>query len=109
MLIKDENKVKFYQQPNGKEPFVEWSYSLDKTNQFRIFQRLNRLARGNFGDCKAVGDGVYELRLFFGKGYRVYFGKEGNTIIIILCGGDKKTQSKDIEKAKQFWRDYNEQ
>jgi len=69
--------------------------------------RLNRLRLGNFGDCKFVGDGVHELRIAYGPGYRVYFGREGNFVVILLSGGDKGSQTRDITKAKEFWLDYN--
>ena len=63
---------------------------------------------GNFGDHKGVGEGIFELRLFFGPGYRVYFAEDGDTIVLLLCGGDKSSQSRDIELAKQCWKDYKE-
>jgi putative addiction module killer protein len=72
----------------------------------RILARVSRLQQGNYGDCESVGDGVSELRLFFGSGYRVYFGEKDNQIVVLLCGGDKSTQSKDIEQAKAYWKEY---
>jgi putative addiction module killer protein len=71
-----------------------------------ILARVSCLQQGNYGDCEVVGDGVYELRLFFGSGYRVYFGEEDNHIVVLLCGGDKGSQSKDIEQAKAYWKEY---
>lgn len=68
--------------------------------------RIRRVASGNFGDHKAVGEGVYELRLFFGSGYRIYYALAGTRIVLLLAGGDKKGQSRDIEKAKGFWTRY---
>ncbi|RKZ91012.1 MAG: hypothetical protein DRR19_08385 [Candidatus Parabeggiatoa sp. nov. 1] len=68
--------------------------------------RIDRLIRGHFGDSKSVGEGVYELRIDYGPGYRVYFGKVGLTIVLLLCGGDKSTQQVDIHKAKTYWHDY---
>jgi putative addiction module killer protein len=72
----------------------------------RVFVRLKRAEQGNFGDHGSVGEGVIELRIDFGPGYRVYFGIDGDEIIL-LWGGTKKTQDEDIETAKEFWRDYN--
>ena len=72
----------------------------------RVRVRLNRLRLGNFGDCKSVGGGVGELRVDYGPGYRVYFGRQGDRIVILLCGGAKKTQSKDIQLAQQYWAEY---
>ena len=71
--------------------------------------RLNRLQLGNEGHWKSVGDGIKELKIPIGKGHRVYYGWTGKEIVLLLCGGDKSTQRKDISKAKQYWSDYNEQ
>lgn len=66
------------------------------------------MKNGQFGDCKAIGGSLYELRLFFGSGYRVYFGEHGGKTVLILAGEDKSTQSKDIKKAKEYWKTYLE-
>ena len=91
----------------GIEPFTEWLYGLkDSLNRQRIISRIRRLEQGNFGDCEPVGEGVSELRLFFGAGYRVYFGEDAENIVVLLTGGDKKSQKKDIKQAKAYWREY---
>lgn len=69
---------------------------------------IARVRSGNFGDSKSVGFGVIELRIPYGPGYRVYFGRDGASLVVLLCGGDKSTQSKDIENAKKYWSDYQE-
>jgi putative addiction module killer protein len=87
------------------ERFADWLTDLrDIAGRARIVKRLVRLADGQFGDAKPVGDGVHELRLFFGPGYRVYFVEEGGTVILLLAGGDKGSQSRDIERAKELAR-----
>lgn len=68
--------------------------------------RIVRLTEGNYGDCASVGDGVSELRMFFGPGYRVYIGEAGNQIVVLLCGDDKSTQTQDIDIAKTYWKEY---
>lgn len=83
-----------------------WVRSLSRHHRARVFARLDRVETGNLGDCKPVGDGVFELRLQFGAGYRVYFGEVGRTIVLLLCGGDKSSQKKDVVKAKQYWHMY---
>lgn len=96
-----------YLTENGRNPFRDWLEELrDRQARAKIRVRLNRIRLGNLGDSKSVGDGVHELRIPHGPGYRVYFGRKGNTIVILLFGGDKKTQSKDIALAKQQWQDY---
>ena len=72
----------------------------------KIRVRLDRMSLGNYGDCHGVGEGVKELRIDFSPGYRVYFGQEGGTIVLLLCGGDKSTQAKDIETARRYWNEY---
>jgi len=68
--------------------------------------RLNRIRLGNFGDCKSVGGGVGELRIDFGPGYRVYYGRDGALVVVLLCGGTKGTQARDVLRAKGYWRKY---
>lgn len=99
--------LKLYRNEKGVEPFTKWLNALrDVAGRQRIYARVGRLEAGNFGDCKSVGGGVWELRLFFGPGYRVYFAKEGTEVILLLCGGDKKTQKHDIAEAKTYWKEY---
>ena len=91
----------------NKEPFTDWLNGLrDTQSRRRILRRLTRLESGNFGDSKPVGRGVSELRFFFGPGYRVYFGQEGDTIVVLLCGGDKDSQHRDIRQAQIYWKEY---
>lgn len=101
--------VKLYGESGSKVPYLKWIDSIkDKEIRIRIQQRIRRLELGNFGNCKALKDGIYELKLDFGPGYRIYYGLEGKTIVILLCGGNKSTQKDDIEKAKKFWKNYKE-
>ena len=96
-----------YQADDGTEPVTDWLQSLrDKQAQAKVRIRLKRLEAGIFGDCEPVGDGVLELREHLGAGYRVYFGRHGQRIVILLCGGTKKTQSNDIKTAKAYWADW---
>lgn len=100
-------EIREYLATDSHSPFVEWLRGLrDRQARARIMVRLNRLRLGNFGDCRSVGDGVFELRMMFGPGYRVYFGRDGERVVMLLCGGDKDTQQKDVELAKHYWRDY---
>ena len=102
-------KLQVYQTQNGREPFSEWLLSLrDAKGQTRIRKRLDQIEDGNFGDCQSVGGGVFELRLHFGAGYRIYFGEIGNDIVLLLCGGDKSSQTRDIRRAKSYWSQYKE-
>ena len=97
----------YYQTASGKRPFVEWLASLNDTQaRGKIQARLARVAVGNFGDVETVGEGVLELRVDWGPGYRVYFARPGRTIVLLLCGGDKSTQQKDIDRAKDCFKDY---
>lgn len=96
-----------YQREDGSEPFTEWLTALrDKAAEARIRVRLRRVEAGNFGDCEPVGDGVTELRIHVGAGYRVYFGRHGKSLVILLCGGDKGSQAADIKRAKTLWAEW---
>ena len=99
--------VIIYRDRAGHEPLTDWLNSLrDPVTRRRILQRLLRLESGHYGDYKAVGAGVNELRLFFGPGYRIYFGEDGDTLVILLCGGDKDSQHRDIAQAQAYWQEY---
>jgi len=100
-------EVRRYRSAAGGEPFTEWLTDLpDRRTRARILARLERLEAGNFGDAKYLRDGVSELRIDWGPGYRVYFGRDGRTVIVLLCGGDKRKQDADIRKAVKLWQEY---
>lgn len=100
-------ELRFYQTRNRTRPLQEWLEDLrDKQAIARIDARLARLAGGNFGDSRPVGEGVIELRIDWGPGYHVYFARLGQVVILLLCGGDKRTQQKDIDRAKAYFDDY---
>src|SRR4051812_34166609 len=100
-------EVVAFQARDGQVPFEKWLDDLDdKRAVARVLARLARVRQGNLGDCKTVGDGVAELRIDYGPGYRVYLGQKGNTMVVLLCGGDKRTQERDIRQAKEFWQEY---
>jgi putative addiction module killer protein len=104
-----KKELRIYRTKDGNEPFVEWIEALkDMAGRAHITNRLNRVTLGNYGDCKLVGGGVYEIRIHYGPGYRVYFSEQENTILLLLLGGNKRTQSKDIKKAKQFLTAFRE-
>ena len=96
-----------YQREDGLEPLTEWLSALrDKVAQARIRVRLRQVQAGNFGDVEPVGDGVSELRIHVGAGYRVYCARHGKAVVILLCGADKGSQSADIKRAKEFWLEW---
>jgi len=104
-----KKEIRFYQKPNGKEPFSEWFKSIkDIKIRAHLKNRFERVCVGNTGDCKAVGDGIFEIRIHYGPGYRVYFAEKGGYFILFLIGGTKNSQKKDIEKAKAYWADFQE-
>src|SRR3954453_15772491 len=100
--------VREYVTADGKSPFREWLRSLTKAVGARIQLRVQRFELGNLGDHKNVGEGVWETRGTVGPAYRIYFGKDGDSIVVLLVGGDKGSQAKDIKRARRFWRDYLE-
>ncbi len=101
--------VEIYQNKQGYRPFEAWVNRLrDQRAQAAIDNRIRRISLGNLGDYKSIGEGICELIIDIGPGYRVYFRRIGQTIILLLCGGDKRSQRRDISRAKQFWNDYQE-
>lgn len=104
-----EKVVRLHLNERGVSPFEKWFDRLaDFTAKGRILARIARLRSGNAGDLKSVGDGVFELRIDHGPGYRIYFGKKGDLLVILLLGGTKNSQRKDIQQAKDYWNDYEE-
>lgn len=98
--------IEVYASDRGKEPFNEWLQSIkDKKTKVTILMRIQRLREGNFGDFKSF-DGLYELRVNFGPGYRIYCSKIGARVILLLGGGDKSTQDRDIKKCKSYLEDH---
>jgi putative addiction module killer protein len=99
-------EILVYQKDNEKAPFYKWLDTLELITISLIEARLNRLRQGNFGDCKFIGEGIGEIRIDYGPGYRIYFGKINNSIILLLNAGDKNGQNQDIKKAKEYWVNY---
>ena len=98
--------VREYNDREGRSPFAAWFDDLNARAAAKVTTALTRLALGNFSNVKGVGSGVFECRIDFGPGYRVYFGKDGERLVILLGGGTKKRQQQDIEKALAHWQDY---
>jgi putative addiction module killer protein len=102
----DEYSLRYYRTVNNKDPLGEWLRLLPKEAAGRVMIRLERLRLGNFGDARALGKGLSELRIDTGPGYRVYFVVEGKSTVVLICGGDKSTQKKDIRRAREYLADY---
>ena len=99
-------EVRYYLGDDGESPFAEWFSGLDPIARAKVTVAIARMEQGNFSNTKGVGEGVLEYKIDFGPGYRVYFGRDGDTIVILLTGGTKKRQQRDIDAAKAYWRDY---
>ena len=98
-----------YLTPDGRDPFKDWLAELaDRQARARIAVRIQRMAAGNFGDHKPISDGVWELRIDHGPGYRVYYAQAGRRLVLILAGGDKRHQQADIETAVRYWHDWQQ-
>ncbi len=105
MIVKKQ--IEFYIDENGRCPFNEWFISLkDKKTMAVIANRLDRVKLGNLGHYRSIGNGSIELKINYGSGFRIYAGLKGSALIILLCAGDKSTQSKDIKKAHEYWADF---
>lgn len=98
-------KIVIYSTETGRVPFLAWLDELDEKTRTIVYTRIDRIKLGNFGDSKPIknGNGIRELRISYGPGYRVYFALRGTTIVILLFGGNKASQQRDITKAKQYW------
>lgn len=97
-----------FHKDDGRSPFGEWFDALERGVALKVVTYLNRMSSGNFGQCKSLRGGLHECRIDVGPGYRVYFGKEGDRLIILLAGGTKRRQQADIESARTYWRIYKE-
>lgn len=99
--------IRHYLDRNGRNPFLDWLRDLrDPIGKVAIIRRLNRLEQGNFGDFKVLQNGVCELRIDTGPGYRIYFARSGKTVVLLLCAGTKRSQDHDIERATLYWLDW---
>jgi putative addiction module killer protein len=101
-------EIREYEAPEGRSPFGEWFEDLDATAAAKVTVALARLEQGNTSNVKGVGKGVSELKIDFGPGYRVYFGKDGGVLVILVGGGTKKRQERDIAAAQERWQDYKD-
>ncbi len=100
-------EIRHYLTALGRDPYQLWLDKLkDLKGRVAIQRRIDRLTEENFGDHNFCRDGVWELRIDFGPGYRVYYTLEGKTIVLLLCGGSKRTQAADVKEAVRYWRDY---
>ena len=97
--------IEYYETDTGKCPYLDWEGELTIELRAQIRKRLNRVRLGNFGDIDHIEGSIFELRIHSGAGYRIYYAKKGNKIVILLCAGSKKSQNRDIEKAKKYWQD----
>jgi putative addiction module killer protein len=100
-------EIRIYEVESGQSPFSDWMERQEASVYGKVMTRLERAELGNLGDHRSVGEGVFELRIDFGPGYRIYFGLDGIELVILLVAGTKKTQQRDIDTAKKFWRKYN--
>ena len=106
-MLKVPKDIQLYVTPLGRIPFEEWLNHLKNIQHRALIRlRLDRLAMGNTGSYRALGENLFELKIHVGPGYRVYFGVNNNIFIVLLCGGDKNTQKRDILKAKKYWKQY---
>ena len=99
-------EIREYIDDRGRSPFRRWFDHLDPVAAYRVNSALHRIADGNLSNIKGVGGGLLECRLHFGPGYRIYLGRDGADLVILLAGGTKARQQQDIEKARELWRDY---
>jgi putative addiction module killer protein len=101
-------EIRYYVAPSDLQPFAAWFADLEPVARAKVTRAIVRLEQGNFSNVKSVGESVLEYRIDFGPGYRVYFGRDGETLVILLTGGTKKRQQRDIGAAHAYWQDYRQ-
>jgi putative addiction module killer protein len=101
-------EIRYVVAPSGQQPFAEWFADLEPVARAKVTRALARMEQGNLSNVKPVGGGVLEFKIDFGPGYRVYFGRDGSTLIVLLTGGTKKRQQRDIATAIEYWRSYKQ-
>ena len=99
-------EIRYYVASGARQPFAEWFADLEPVTRAKVARAIARMEQGNLSNVKSVGEGVLEYRIDIGPGYRVYFGRDGETLVILLTGGTKKRQQRDIEAAIAYWQDY---
>jgi putative addiction module killer protein len=101
-------EIRYYVSASGDEPFADWFADLEAVARAKVTRAITRMEQGNLSNVKSVGEGVLEYRIDFGPGYRVYFGRDGEALVILLTGGTKKRQQRDIDAAHAYWQDYKQ-
>jgi putative addiction module killer protein len=101
-------EIRYYVGPGELQPFAAWFEDLEPVARAKVTRAIARMEQGNLSNVKSVGEGVLECRIGFGPGYRVYFGRDGERLVILLCGGTKKRQQRDIDAAHAYWQDYKQ-
>jgi len=99
-------EIRYFVTADGHQPFAEWFADLDPVSRAKVARVITRMEQGNLANVKSVGQGVLEYKIDFGSGYRVYFARDGETLLILLTGGTKKRQQRDINAAITYWQDY---
>jgi putative addiction module killer protein len=103
----NQRQVLKYSDARGREPLSAWLKTLkDAKGRAAVYVRINRMEHGNFGDYVSVGDGVFEMRIHLGPGYRIYFGVDDDESVLLLCGGPKRSQRRDTARAKRIWKEH---
>jgi putative addiction module killer protein len=99
-------EIRYSVAADGSQPFADWFTDLEPVARAKVTRAVARMEQGNLSNVKSVGEGVLEFRIDFGPGYRIYFGRDGDTVVILLTGGTKKRQQRDIQAAHAFWKEY---
>jgi putative addiction module killer protein len=101
-------EIRYYVAPGGQQPFAEWFADLEPVARAKVARAIARMEQGNLSNVKPVGEGVHEYKINFGPGYRVYFGYDGDVLVILLTGGTKRRQQRDIDASRRYWQNYKQ-